>query len=67
MDRIEVLGQAKLPVSVSIGSALSVTNTEAEALIAAADTAMYRAKALGRNRVEAAVEADWRANVPGAG
>jgi two-component system cell cycle response regulator len=66
-DRPIDLGQAKLPVSVSIGSALSVTNTEAEALIAAADTAMYRAKALGRNRVEAAVEADWRANVPGAG
>jgi two-component system cell cycle response regulator len=66
-DRPIDLGQAKLPVSVSIGSALSVTNTESEALIAAADTAMYRAKALGRNRVEAAVEADWRANVPGAG
>lgn len=66
-DRPIDLGQAKLPVSVSIGSALSANNTEAEALIAAADTAMYRAKALGRDRVEAAVEADWRANVPGAG
>jgi len=59
-DRPIDLGQAKLPVTVSIGSALSVKNTEAEALIAAADTAMYRAKALGRNRVEAATEADWR-------
>lgn len=59
-DRPIDLGQAKLPVTVSIGSALSVNNTEGEALIAAADSAMYRAKALGRNRVEAADEADWR-------
>jgi two-component system cell cycle response regulator len=54
------LGQAKLPVTVSIGSALAVNTTDAEALIAAADAAMYRAKSLGRNRVEAATEADWR-------
>ena len=54
------LGQAKLPVTVSIGSALSASNSEGETLIAAADSAMYRAKALGRNRVEAADEADWR-------
>lgn len=54
------LGQAKLPVTVSIGSALSASNSESGALIAAADSAMYRAKALGRNRVEAADEADWR-------
>jgi two-component system cell cycle response regulator len=46
---------------VSIGSALAANMTDAEALIAAADVAMYRAKALGRNRVEAANEADWRA------
>jgi two-component system cell cycle response regulator len=59
-DRPIDLGQAKLPVTVSIGSALSASNSEGEALIAAADSAMYRAKALGRNRVEAADEADWR-------
>ncbi|MCE2920843.1 MAG: PleD family two-component system response regulator [Roseomonas sp.] len=60
-DRPIDLGQAKLPVTVSIGSALAANMTDAEALIAAADVAMYRAKALGRNRVEAANEADWRA------
>jgi two-component system cell cycle response regulator len=59
-DRPIDLGQAKLPVTVSIGSALSGNNAEGEALIAAADSAMYRAKALGRNRVEAAETADWR-------
>ena len=59
-DRPIDLGQANLPVTVSIGSALSGNNTEAPSLIAAADTAMYRAKSLGRNRVEAAIEADWR-------
>jgi two-component system cell cycle response regulator len=57
-DRPIDLGQAKLPVTVSIGSALSGNNTEAPSLIAAADTAMYRAKSLGRNRVEAATGAD---------
>ncbi|MCA3339216.1 MAG: PleD family two-component system response regulator [Alphaproteobacteria bacterium] len=55
------LGQAKLPVTVSIGSALSAQATDAEALIAAADSAMYRAKASGRNCVEAAREVDVRA------
>ncbi|MCZ8279857.1 MAG: PleD family two-component system response regulator [Acetobacteraceae bacterium] len=60
-DRPIDLGQAKLPVTVSVGSALAANMTDAEALIAAADVAMYRAKALGRNRVEAANEADWRA------
>ncbi|MCA3276803.1 MAG: PleD family two-component system response regulator [Roseomonas sp.] len=59
-DRPIDLGQAKLPVTVSIGSALAGNMTEAEALIAAADVAMYRAKALGRNRVEAATAADLR-------
>lgn len=55
------LGQAKLPLTVSIGSALSAQATDAEALIAAADSAMYRAKASGRNCVEAAREVDVRA------
>ncbi|MFM7420174.1 MAG: GGDEF domain-containing protein, partial [Alphaproteobacteria bacterium] len=59
-DRPIDLGQAKLPVTVSIGSALSGLTTEAETLIAAADSAMYRAKGSGRNCVEAASEVDWR-------
>ena len=59
-DRPIDLGQAKLPVTVSIGSALSGVTTEAEMLIAAADSAMYRAKGSGRNCVEAASDVDWR-------
>lgn len=59
-DRPIDLGQAKLPVTVSIGSALAGSNTQAEALIAAADAALYRAKSMGRNRVEPASESDWR-------
>ena len=59
-DRPIDLGQAKLPVTVSIGSALSGVTTEAEMLIAAADSAMYRAKGSGRNFVEAASDVDWR-------
>ena len=59
-DRPIDLGQAKLPVTVSIGSALSGVTPEAEMLIAAADSAMYRAKGSGRNCVEAASDVDWR-------
>ena len=59
-DRPSDLWQAKLPVTVSIGSALSGLTTGAETLIAAADSAMYRAKGSGRNCVEAAREVDWR-------
>jgi diguanylate cyclase (GGDEF)-like protein len=45
--------QFDLHVSVSIGlAAYSQANADAEALIGAADAALYRAKRGGRNRVE---------------
>lgn len=48
------IGAVKWPVTVSIGVATSAeTLADASALIAAADEALYRAKARGRNRVEA--------------
>lgn len=43
-----------LPVTCSFGLALSGAITDARVLIAAADAALYRAKSLGRDRVELA-------------
>jgi two-component system cell cycle response regulator len=42
----------RLPVTVSIGLVVAPQGTDPEAAIAASDTALYRAKARGRNRVE---------------
>ena len=49
-------GAQRVPVTVSIGVAAlpSTTIGQPEALVRAADEALYRAKALGRNRVERA-------------
>ena len=48
-------GKRPLPVTVSIGVAsLPDHATSNDGLVAAADTALYRAKALGKNRVEVA-------------
>jgi two-component system cell cycle response regulator len=41
----------QVPVTISIGAAICRGTTEAQALIAAADAAMYEAKRTGRNRV----------------
>lgn len=48
--------QTPLATSVSIGVAGGPAGTDLNALLAAADTALYRAKRGGRNRVEVAVE-----------
>ena len=47
---------APVATTVSIGVAGGPANTELDVLLASADTALYRAKRSGRNRVEAAVE-----------
>lgn len=57
---IEVPG-LMLPVTVSIGSAVTRGDADPDRLIAAADAALYRAKEQGRNRTEAATAEDWGA------
>jgi diguanylate cyclase (GGDEF)-like protein len=47
------VGDQSLPVTLSLGLATTSDHpAEVEPLIAAADAALYRAKAAGRNRVE---------------
>ena len=52
------LAEGMVPITFSLGVATSKVAQEPEALIGAADTALYRAKNNGRNRVELATEAD---------
>jgi diguanylate cyclase (GGDEF)-like protein len=61
-----------IPVTLSLGVVASSGEllgepdaaSEPEALLAAADAALYRAKELGRNRVELAMPAELAAAVP---
>jgi GGDEF domain-containing protein len=60
--------RTSLSVTVSIGVATSAgENADAEAVVRAADKALYRAKAAGRNRVETANRSRRRNRVKAAG
>ncbi|MCU0888829.1 MAG: PleD family two-component system response regulator [Rubritepida sp.] len=58
-------GDLVLPLTVSIGVAVAPAGTHAERLIGAADAALYRAKADGRNRAYLAMEAEYRPGAAG--
>lgn len=55
------LGPLRLPVTISVGLALVRSGCPVPAAIAAADAALYRAKAAGRNRLERATPEDFQA------
>jgi two-component system cell cycle response regulator len=48
-----------MSVTISIGVAPGGIGAQSDDVVAAADAALYRAKTNGRNRVEAAIAADW--------
>ena len=52
------LAEGTIPVTLSLGVASTALTQDMEGLIGAADTALYRAKELGRNRVELASSSD---------
>ena len=59
MERPVAVARGLINVTVSIGVAMTRQTGEAEALFAAADAALYRAKAEGRNRIIMAGDQEW--------
>ncbi|MBP0443948.1 PleD family two-component system response regulator [Roseomonas sp. SSH11] len=58
-ERPVQVGDKSLDISISIGVAVARPDCTVDELAATADIALYRAKALGRNRVEIAEPSDW--------
>ena len=52
------LGDQRVSITISTGVAIAAINMNSDAVISAADTALYRAKRTGRDRVELAQAAD---------
>lgn len=58
-ERTIILSEGHVSVTLSAGVTTSKGNHTAEVLVKAADTALYRAKRHGRNRVETSVPSDF--------
>src|SRR5271165_4120404 len=67
LSRADAPASTELSVTASIGIATSKEDASAEAVIQAADKALYRAKAAGRNRIETATAPRRRARTKAAG
>jgi len=53
------IGSDLVALTISLGTAFGGPGVSVDALLSAADAALYRAKAAGRNRVQAADSGDW--------
>jgi diguanylate cyclase (GGDEF)-like protein len=61
-QEVMVLAEGQVSITLSAGVATSGATHEALVLVGAADTALYRAKRNGRNRIEIATTADINAS-----
>jgi diguanylate cyclase (GGDEF)-like protein len=62
---VHMAGQAPISVTVSVGIATAPRGTAVDALVQAADAALYRAKRSGRDQAVLAGPGDWEAAAAG--
>ncbi len=62
---VHMAGQAPISVTVSVGIATAPRGTAVDALVQAADAALYRAKRSGRDQAVLAEPGDWEVAAAG--